>query len=210
VCGVCVQKCINAAQTYHNEHAHTLIYFILLAQAEEIMKLLAPQSVEQTKSTGAKQFEIPISSSLAESVEHLMRLSAEMKFDIDNIKKKTEDIDTIKKQTEEILKVPSHTRMLSAPLASQCHCGQLNVFPKYCVAWARWAWLEGDQDQAQSRQPLLNTIFLRTAHCDTRRNPTQITSPCAPRHLLCHRPGIPRRFLCHRRGLPRLPSSCHQ
>ena len=97
------------------------MYCILLAQAEEIMKLLAPQGVEQTKSTRAKQFEIPISSSLAESVEHLMRQSAEMKFDIDNIQKKTEDIDNIKKQTEELLKVPSHTRMLSAPLASQCH-----------------------------------------------------------------------------------------
>ena len=78
------------------------MYCILLAQAEEIMKLLAPQGVEQTKSTRAKQFEIPISSSLAESVEHLMRQSAEMKFDIDNIKK----------QTQEILEVPSHTRML--------------------------------------------------------------------------------------------------
>ena len=61
--------------------------------------------------TGADRFEAPSGCSLAESVEYLRKQSAEMKF----------DIDTIKKQAEEILEVPSHTRMLSAPLVSQCH-----------------------------------------------------------------------------------------
>jgi hypothetical protein len=79
------------------------------SEAEEIMTLL-PRGVE-AQSTGADRFEAPSGCSLAESVEYLRKQSAEMKF----------DIDTIKKQAEEILEVPSHTRMLSAPLVSQCH-----------------------------------------------------------------------------------------
>jgi hypothetical protein len=66
---------------------------------------LLPRGVD-AQSTGAEPFEAHSlglrGGSLAESVEYLRKQSAEMKFDIDNIKK----------QTQEILEVPSHTRML--------------------------------------------------------------------------------------------------
>jgi hypothetical protein len=69
---------------------------MLLAQAEKIMSLLLPRGVE-AQSTGAEPLGAP--SSLAESVEYLRKQSAQMKFDIENIKK----------QTEEILEVPAIT-----------------------------------------------------------------------------------------------------